>query len=252
MIRKLSLIFIICTVVLAEESQCNYIDSSSASTNEFKPLAPWKVTATIGMSLTKGNSDTLTISGGIDANREWLSNEVILGSNITYGEKEGKVNASSFKGFVQYNRLLGSKLYLLGRLDGFHDDMAKVSYRVNWSGGVGYAFIKSSHISLRGEVGPAFVIEKVGSISSSYWSLRIGEQFSWQISSFARLWERLDYTPQTDRFENYVVNTEVGLETRITYKLSLRITTLSTYRNITAPSRQKYDFMLITGLSYTF
>ena len=96
------------------------------------------------------------------------------------------------------------------------------------------------------------VFERLGGENYSYWTLRVGEKFGWQVNERARLWQRLDYSPQTDDLSDYVVNAEVGFETDITKRLGLRVVALDTYRSEPAPGREANDFKLITGISYKF
>lgn len=140
----------------------------------------------------------------------------------------------------------------MARVDVLHDDLARLAYRIGLSPGAGYYLLKNNTFTLRTELGPSFVFEKLAGESSEYWTLRIGEQFTWQINPRARLWQRLDYFPQTDDFGDYVINAEIGVETAITDHLSLRVAAYDTYRSKPAAGRKENDLKLITGISYTF
>jgi len=224
----------------------------SAAAEEAKPVAPWKSSAAVGMTLTRGNSETLTVNGTVETSRQWSQNEAALGASVTYGEEKDEVTASSMSGYGQYNRLFGERFYAFGRADALHDDLADLAYRVTLSPGAGCYFLKNKKFTLSGELGPSMVFERLGGENYSYWTLRVGEKFGWQVNERARLWQRLDYSPQTDDLSDYVVNAEVGFETDITKRLGLRVVALDTYRSEPAPGREANDFKLITGISYKF
>jgi len=221
-------------------------------TQKVKPNTSWRTTASLGVALTRGNSDTVTIHGSLETSRKWEQNEVTSGARFTYGEEKDRVTASSVSGYGQYNRLFSDRFYILGRIDAKHDDMARLAYRIKLSPGTGYYFLKNKTFTLQGELGPSFVFERLGDRSTDYWTLRLGENFTWQINERARSWQRMDYSPQTDDFADYVINAEVGFEADITKNLALRIVAMDTYRSKPAPGRKENDFKLITGVSYKF
>ena len=73
----------------------------------------WESVATIGLTLTRGNSKTFLGSGSIGTKRKWPNDEVLLGASGGYGETTTRVNGnevdtttdSYIKGYGQYNHL---------------------------------------------------------------------------------------------------------------------------------------------------
>ena len=55
-----------------------------------------------------------------------------------------------------------------------------------------------------------------------------------------------------DKFDNFLVNAEIGAEALLTKTLSLRITVLDNFVNEPAPGRKDNDVKLISGLVYKF
>ncbi len=213
----------------------------------------WKTTASVGATLTRGNSDTVTATATLNSERKWAQNEFFLGAALTYGETDDTTTASSATGFVQYNRLFSERFYGYARLDAYHDDVADIAYRITFSGGAGYYFIKTDKITLSGEVGPGYILEKFHNRTErDYATLRLGEKFTWQISQNARLWQSLDYTPSIDEWSDYLLTAEIGIATKITESLDLRVVALDNYRSKPAPGRTENDFKLIAGIGYTF
>lgn len=213
----------------------------------------WKTTAQLGATITRGNSETTTVNGGLNTERKWAKDELAFGAAVTYGEDHNSVTASSITGFGQYNRLFTDRFYGYGRVDALHDDIANIAYRVTLSPGVGYYFLKNNKFTLSGEVGPGVVFEQLfNEDERTYATIRFGEKFTWQINKNARLWQTFDYQPKVDDWAEYVMNAEVGIATKITEHLDLRVVAQDTYRSRPAKDRKENDFKLIAGVGYTF
>jgi putative salt-induced outer membrane protein YdiY len=135
-------------------------------------------------------------------------------------------------------------------VEALHDGIADVDYRVTLSPGAGYYLIKQTNIFFRVELGPGYVFEKLGGITHDYATLRIGERFEWKITERAKLFQSAEYLPQVDKFENYVINAEIGLDTAITKRLSQVTLIQDSYRSEPAPGRLHNDLKLIAGLKY--
>ncbi len=212
----------------------------------------WVSSASLGLSLTRGNSKTLLATGNVLTEKKWEQNELRFGADATYGEDHETKNAESIHGFGQYNRLFTEKLFGYLRLDALHDAVADVDYRLTLSPGIGYYVIKNEKTTLSGEVGPGFVMEKQGKHQKEYLTLRVAERFEHKLNDRVRIWQSLEYLPQVDDFNNYIVNGEIGLDTSLTKKLSLRVFAVDTYDNVPAPDRQKNDLKLVTAIAYKF
>jgi putative salt-induced outer membrane protein YdiY len=212
----------------------------------------WATTAAVGLTLTRGNSETLLFTGNVLSERKWDQNEVRLGLNGTYGEDRNVKNAESIQGFGQYNRLFSDRAYGYARVDALHDAIADVEYRVTLSPGAGYYFVRNERTTLSGEVGPGFIMEKQGRETREYFSLRLAERFEHRLNDRVRLWQSLEFLPQVDNWDNFIINAEVGVDTKMTEKLSMRVFALNTYDNEPAPGRERNDLKLVAALAYTF
>lgn len=222
------------------------------------PAAPaekvpgWETTAALGLTLTRGNSETLLFTGNILSEKKWDQNEARLGADATYGEDRDVKSAEAFHGFGQYNRLFTDRWFGYFRVDALHDAVADVEYRVTLSPGVGYYFIKNKTTLLSGEVGPGYVFEKQGDENNEYASLRVAERFEHKLNDRVKLWQSLEFLPQVDDFDNYILNAEAGIDTALTKKLSLRVFAVNTYDNVPAEGRKKNDLKLVTAVAYKF
>lgn len=219
----------------------------------------WAQSAGIGLTITEGNSDTVLVTASYAGAKKWGNNEVTLGLNGGYGENEGEKNNEYVKGFGQYNWLFGkdNRWYGFGRLDALYDAIADIDYRVGIAAGLGYYFLKegvndNKRFNLSAEIGPGFVTERVGGQTDNYATVYIAEKFSWKISDRSRLWQSLDFSPQIDDLENNVTNFELGVASKLTEALELRVVLSDTYRSQPAAGREHNDLKLVAALGYTF
>jgi putative salt-induced outer membrane protein YdiY len=212
----------------------------------------WATTASAGLTLTQGNSDTLLVTADIQSAKDWADNEARLGASAAYGESQNVRNNESIQAFGQYNRLFNERLFGYLRLDAMRDAIADIDYRFAASPGLGYYFIRSPRTSLSGELGPGYIYEKQGGQTSDYFTLRLAERFEYKLSDTARIWQSAEVLPQVDDFENFIINAELGVETKLTQKLSLRTFAVNTYDNEPAPGRRRNDLKLVTAIAYTF
>lgn len=216
------------------------------------PPPSWEKTAAIGLSLTRGNSDTILFTGNVLGTKKSPVDEWNVGADASYGKNDGEKNNETLHGFVQYNRLFSEKWYAYGRLDGLHDAVADLEYRFTLSPGAGYYFIKNESTRLSAEAGPAFIYEKQGADSRGYMAFRAAERFEHKFNDKTKIWQSLEFLPQVDRLDNFIVNGEIGVDTALTEKLSLRTFLQNTYDNEPAPGREKNDLKLVSAIAYKF
>lgn len=232
------------------------LSSPAAELQEQAEAKQWTVSASIGLSLTRGNSDTFMTTVGFDAMRDREHDELAFRAAAGYGEDDTNGEAIKTQDYMrgngQYNRLFESGLYGGFRLEGVHDDIADINYRVTASPLSGYYFIKDGRTRLSGEIGPSYVVEEKGGVSDDYFGLRLGERFEHAFDSQAKVWQSLEIVPQVEEFENYVMNAELGISTKIVDGVGLRLVVQDTYVNQPAPGREKNDLKLVTGFSYEY
>lgn len=232
----------------------------------------WKTSAGINLALAKGNADSLLFGANILGSKKWDKNELNLGADAVYGDattsdvvngtlqKTSRTTAQNYGAAAQYNRLINDRLYFLGNVSARQDRIADISYRIAVNPGVGYYFIKNEKTTLSAEAGPGVVFEKLGGTSQNYWTLRIAEKATHQISKTARLFQDAEFIPQVDDWNNYVIQGQIGVEADLTKKLSMRVVFQNTYRNEPAriagtnpiEFREKNDMKLLAGLNYKF
>src|SRR6185312_3432451 len=163
----------------------------------------WQSSVSAGATLTRGNSDTFLGTLTAATGKKWDQNELAFGADAAYGTTKHTVvtdstttppttverdqtTASTLHGFGQYNRLFDERLYGYGRIEGLHDGVADIDYRFTFNVGAGYYFIKNKSTLLSGEVGPGYLVQRLGGDNQSYATLRLADKFNQALSDRAR------------------------------------------------------------------
>lgn len=212
----------------------------------------WDSSLSFGLTLTRGNSDTILTDAGFKAHRNNLTNEMTLSLEGTYGEDHSVKNNESLHGIGQYNHLFTDRIYGYTRGDGFHDDIADLTYRFTISPGIGYYFLKDKETMLAIEAGPSCVLEKLDGARENYAAARLAERFQRKWDDHTRIWENVEFLPQFDKGNNFLMNAEVGVEAPLTKRISLSVVLQDNYINLPAPGRLHNDMKLVSGLVYKF
>lgn len=223
--------------------------TTSTSTNKY----PWESSAAAGLTLTKGNSDTLLLTVKLQTQRKMPDNEYSFDLDGTYGKTSGVKSAEALHGFAQWNHMVTERFYGYLRADGLHDGIANIHYRVTVGPGVGYYLIKDKETTLAVEAGVSEVFQKLGTNKMTYTTLRLAERFEHKFTNYnARVWENVEILPQVDKFENYVANGEIGVEAVLSKKMSLQTYLDDSYASEPATGRKKNDLKLVSAIAYKF
>ncbi len=219
-----------------------------------EPKSLWEKTASSGLTVTQGNSDTSLFTVKVQALKKWGKHDLGLGASGTYGENEGETTTQVAKSWGQYNRGLAKDGYFMGfRGDVYHDDIADLDYRVTVSPLLGYYFIQNDQITLSSSIGPGAVHEKQGGTDSTYFTVRLSERLEYKINDRSKIWQTLEFMPQVDEItDNWLIIGEVGIDAKITDKLSLQSYVQLNYDNEPAKDRKKDDWRWINGIAYSF
>jgi hypothetical protein len=236
-------------------------DAATAVVTNPPPKPHWESVASVDLTLTRGNSRNFLATATIDTKRKSEKNEILLGGAAGYGDttttdstgKETDTKTQDYlKGYGQWNHLFTERFYGGLRVEGLHDDIADINYRLTVSPLAGYYLVKTTNTFLSGEFGPTYVNQEIGGRSESYIALRLAERFEHKFKTGARIWESLEWLPQIDHFDNWILNAEAGVSAPVTKSLDVRLVAQDTYNNQPATGRLKNDLKLLAGVGYHF
>lgn len=213
---------------------------------------PWESSASAGLTLTRGNSQTLLFTAELLTQKKTPANEFLLGIGGAYGKQKDAETVNNYKAFGQWNHLFSDRAYGYVRAEALRDLVADLDYRLTLGPGVGYYLIKDTNTFLAVEAGAGFETEHLGGKSDSFATLRLAERFEHKLNNHARVWESLEVLPQVDQFDNYVANFEIGLEAALTKSFALKTYLDDTYQNRPAAGKLKNDVKIVAAVSYKF
>lgn len=213
-------------------------------------------TVAAGVTLTDGNSDTLSANASIvtEGEKEGLG-AILAGIEANYGESTvdevDEKTVDNVKLYANVKKTLSPRTYV--SLDGaaLYDDIALIDYRVNLGPSLGAYLLKNDFREFSMEVGPSYLWEEVDSIDDNYLALRFGERYTCQISETAKLWQSAEYLPKAEDFDQYLLNVELGVEATVTELITLRLVLQDKYNSMPAADTDHNDLSLIAGLGFT-
>jgi len=246
--------------VIAEDTPLVPLQQIVQGTKDLLPPPPeittnrptWQSSATLGLAMARGNKDTLLVNAKLLTERKTPWNEWSVGMDGAYGEDNSVKNYEMLHGFGQADHFFTHRLFVFGRLDGLHDGIKSIDYRFTGSPGLGYYLLRQTNVTLATEAGPSVIVERQGTTADQYAALRLAERFEYKFSPTTKLWQTVEFIPEVDKVDNYIVNAEVGIDAAIAKNLSLQVYLQDNFVNQPAPGFQNNDLRLISGISYKF
>lgn len=220
----------------------------------------WNTGLNAGFNLTRGNSKTLMLNGGVIAEYKKSANEFRLTVQGTYGESavtpSGGSNSTeqttvqNAKGVAEYKRLYAESDYVYANGELMHDHIAGIDYRLVAGPGLGHYFLKRDSQALSAEAGAAYVRQQLSDNVNDNVNLRLAQRYEIKPIAGAKLWETVEYLPVFNDFGNYFINFEVGAEAAMTARINLRVVLQDQFNSRPAPDKEKNDIQLIAGIGY--
>lgn len=215
----------------------------------------------MGLTLNRGNTENSLMNFGLETERERENDELRASVSYKYGktkQQEDDGRSSSFtssdstEAKFQYNRFFTERAYALLGLSFFRDELSDVQYRMLTGPGLGYYLVKNGIWTLSVEAGMSYLREKVGGATDDYAVFRFAQMYERDLSENASVWQNIEILPESDDFENYLLNAEIGAQAKINGNLSLRVVLTQRYDSTPADGNEYSDWSLVSGISYRF
>src|ERR1039457_1495992 len=128
----------------------------------------WENSILAGLSLTRGNSDTLLTTASFKTRKKTREDEFAFGADGSYGEDNSVKNNETLHGIGQFNHLFSDRFYGYLNAEGLHDGISDLEYRFTFSPGAGYYLIKETNATLAVEFGPGLITQRLGGVDTTY------------------------------------------------------------------------------------
>jgi putative salt-induced outer membrane protein YdiY len=220
------------------------------------PPAPpkiWTVTASAGLALTSGNSDTSTVNLAYDLTYDPQTKNVVKSDGLFLrGETEGELSAHRTGLNIRDEYKLTPRLFVFGQNQYLKDEFKDIEYLLAPTGGLGYKLIDTPETKLGVDGSAGVVWEKnTGLDVATSGALAVGQKLQRQLTentvltqAFAGLWK-------TDDFEDALFTLGVSIAASMSTRTQLKIEALDTYKNKPPlPTIQANDVAVLMSLVY--
>jgi putative salt-induced outer membrane protein len=211
----------------------------------------------VGLSTTRGNSDTLSFVLGARAVRKAPRDTISVYANSIFANNKTTgttvTTANAINGGIRMDLNVTDKMFIFGLADFQHDVFQKLDLRNVLGGGVGYHVIKTNRT--------LFDLSGGGAYDQAFYSIPLtvrsgevmaGEFLSYVVSSRTSFSERFDFFPNLSDIGAYRFLFNLGATTNLNSWLGWQVTFNDGYVSNPPPLIKKNDLLLSTGLRLTF
>jgi len=221
-----------------------------------EPPAGWSGDFSFAFALTRGNSDTTSVSASFHADRtlapgfEWLN----TGTYLT-GEKDGDKTAESMGASTRLNWAHTPRVFSYYELQALRDTFKDYNYRLMPGVGAGYKLLKEADRTLDLYGGLSWVMTKYKSTGETddFLGLRMGDKFSWKFSPTAEFKQMLELTFDSGDLGRYFARFEAGVAANLTKEWAVTVTFIDAYdADPIGPGVKQNDVTMLAGISKKF
>lgn len=212
----------------------------------------WAVTALLGGSVSKGNSEARSISSGLRLKRNRDETEFVAGIFGVYGQQGGAMSAESLSGDLHYQRNLGKRRFGGMRLDCDYDALAGLDWRLAFAPYFGWLVFETETSQLTVEGGPSVVAEQKGRRESAFLATYAAVKAEHQLGERTQLVGELSWLSKAADFKSHIITSELRVEHALSERLSLQLVGRSSYDTDPAENSGRHDLQVVSALAVRF
>jgi len=216
-------------------------------------LEGWAGGVNFGLALARGNSQSLSVSTGVNLARATTTDKVTLYTTTVYTKDDilNSVTANAVQGGIRYDHNLTKKMFAYVAADFQHDALQMLDIRSILSGGLGWHAINSPRTVLDILGGGSWTHESYSSgLVNNIFSPSVGEDLTVKVTANTVLTESVFFFPYVTGglLGDYHMAFDSGLSTKINKWLSWQTTVSDHYITNPLPGTKGNDLLLSTGL----
>ena len=219
------------------------------------PPPGWAGSASAGLALTQGNSDTSTVNAAYELKHD-SGGPIVLRSNglLVWGKSEGLQTSDRLSLDGRVERKLTEHTAVFGQTLYLRDAFKSIDYLLSPTAGVTHAFVKSARteLAIDGAVGgvweknPGLELKRDGAVVA-------GQQFSHKLTETTEFKEKLGALWKMDDFDDALYTFGAGLAASITAATQMKVEFLDTYKaQPPLPGVDKNDIAVLVSFVYKF
>ena len=227
----------------------------------------WHGSINVAYQASRGNTYQNSATVLANVNRRWEKDRVngnfgyyYYETGTTRDNKEKSTDRWELEG--QHDHFWSALFYSYENAKFEQDDIAGLDYRLRLGAGAGLQWLDARNFDTTGkwsfnqEVGAAWIknsyVDQDPSADDSYATLRYAHHLKYHpkwnpgIEGF----HNLEYLPQVDDWENYLMRADVGFSTKIVMNFDLLCKIEWDYNSMPSRDRKSSDIRYIVGLGY--
>jgi putative salt-induced outer membrane protein YdiY len=228
----------------------------------------WSGLLDTGLSLTQGNSDSLTYSLSGKAARVTDRDKITVYTAAIYNKSTvngvSNTTAHAIRGGVRGDLNVRDKVFVFGFTDFEYDQFQDLDLRNVVGGGLGYHVIKTANTTFDVFAGGSFNQEFFGAIPATATTpavaaltrksgeVVLGEELDAKLNKRTTLSERFSIYPNVSNPGSYRFQFDTTAATKLKNWLSWQATYSDRFLSDPLPGLKKNDLLLSTGLRLTF
>jgi putative salt-induced outer membrane protein len=226
-----------------------------AAVAQTPPPPGWIGSASAGLALTQGNSDTSTVNAAYELKRD-TGGDMVLKSNglLVWGKSEGDLTNDRLSLDGRVERRLNERTSLFGATQYLRDSFKSIDYLVSPTVGVSRVLLENdrSELGVDGGVGvvweqnPDLELQTDGAVTA-------GQQFAHKLTATTELKEKAAALWKMDDFGDALYTFGVGIAASITAGTQMKVEFLDTYKaKPPLPDVKKNDIAVLVSFVYKF
>ena len=223
------------------------------------PREKWTGSVTAGGLVTRGNSNTESLSLSAAATRRGADDRISLSGGYFFsrqedpdtGDKETTVDNWFAAG--KYDYFLSKKLYLYGLMRIERDRIADLDLRLAPSVGLGYQWVEGPVWNFNTEAGIGWVYEdyETGD-SDEHVAARLAYHYDRKINDKVSFIHNAEYLPSLEDLDDFNVIADAGVRAALTETMFTDFKIEYRYDATPAPGADKNDVRYILGVGWAF
>src|SRR5687767_13024073 len=211
--------------------------------------------ASAGLAMTSGNSDTSTVNAAYDIKRDtggpYLFKSAAL---LLYGKSEDVLTSDRLSLDGRVERKLSDRTSLFGQTQYLRDAFKSIDYLVSPTVGLNRILVRNDRTELNADAGvgavweqnPGLELQTDGAVSA-------GEKFTHKLTATTELTQKVAALWKMDDFGDALYTFGAGLAASITAGTQMKIEFLDTYKaKPPLPGVQKNDIATLVSFVYKF
>jgi len=220
----------------------------------------WKGAVIAGATLVRGNSESSTVTVNGEATRRTDNSRSSFAAGYYFANQRNNTtrdtSTSADNWFIkgQYDHFFSKRFYGYGNLHYEKDRIANLSMRATPGIGIGCQWVEKPDLNFSTEGGANWVYEEYSDPSETrtYMAGRLAYHLDKSFNGFVKGFHNLEYIPNFEQTDAFLVNSDVGLRATLTSQLVVEAKAQLAYNSQPADDRDTKDMRYILGVGWTF